>query len=151
MIRSMSGPAISIVFVFLALATAGCASKSPAELQSEAFDHLRANVQSVVADPDRARQAIALVGQLEDNFDNIVVNRATRFEGVRVLNADYDASRDDFISLFEAIEGEIEAHQQQVSDLYGQLAAITTDDEWAELGQSRDRAMDAAIKSIQAL
>ena len=68
---------------------------------------------------------------------------------VRVLNADYDASKADFIAFFEEIEKENQANERLVSELHRKLVRVTTAEEWAQLAKAHSQAMDTAIKSIQ--
>jgi hypothetical protein len=108
-------PAFCILITIIAIFTAGCAGKSPIDKEVGAFDNLRTNVQDVVADPERAEQSLALVDELQREFDDIKELRFERKKQIKALNADYDASRAEFETLLDGIAQDRLANQERVS------------------------------------
>ena len=145
----------STVFLIaiIALFTVGCAGQkaSPIDKEVDAFDNLRTNVQDVVADLERAEQSLALVDELQREFDNIKELRLERKKRIKALNADYDASRAEFDTLLDGIAQDRLANQERVSQTYRQLLEVITTEEWAKLAKSRNKAMQAAIKALQVI
>ena len=142
--------AVSVFF----LALSGCAGKdkpSPVDIETAAFEDLRSEVLSVINDPDRSEQALAIVDELQLSFNALRTHLAERRVKIGALNADYDASREDITAAFNGIQSEMASNQQQISALHRQLAEMTTADEWARLAKSKSATMDAAISSIRAI
>ena len=67
------------------------------------------------------------------------------------LNADYDTSRADFEAFFDQIDKEIQSNKRQVSEKQRALFEITTPDERSAVSKAHTKAMDAAIRNIQAI
>ena len=151
MIRTSRLPAFYILITIIAFFTVGCAKTSSIDKEVNAFDKLRTNVQEVVADPERAEQSQALVDELQQVFDDIKDSRIERRDRIRALNADYDASRAEFETLLDGIAQDRVADQERVSQTYRQLLEVITTEEWTKLAKSRDKAMQAAIKAMQAI
>jgi len=142
------------LFAVIALSCAGCASKddvSPAEVEKQAFEDLRSEIRDVITDPGREGEALALVDSLEDDLGNLREKISTRRRRVRELNADYDTKRADFESFFDQVDEEIKSNKRQVSKKQRALFAITTPNERSAISKAHTKAMDAAIKSIQAI
>ncbi len=72
MLRTVNYSTVFLIAT-IALFTVGCAGQkaSPIDKEVGAFDNLRTNVQDVVADPERAEQSLALVDELQREFDDI--------------------------------------------------------------------------------
>jgi DNA anti-recombination protein RmuC len=152
MIRTVNFSAV-VLIAAIALFTGGCAGKkaSPIDKEANAFDNLRTNVQEVVADPDRSTQSLALVDELQREFDAIKDARVERRKQIQALNANYDAPRAEFEALLTEIGRDRVANQEQVSQTYRKLLDVITTEEWTKLAKSRGRAMNAAIKALQTI
>jgi hypothetical protein len=151
MIRTAKLSEFYVLIAIIALFTVGCAKMSPIDKEVGTFDKLRTNVQEVVADPERAEQSLALVDELQREFDDIKELRLERKKRIKALNADYDASRAEFDTLLDGIAQDRLANQERVSQTYRQLLEVITTEEWAKLAKSRNKAMQAAIKALQAI
>ncbi len=137
------------VSLFIAVSCTGKKSVSPVDAKRQAFDDLRTEITAVVSDPERTATAIELVDALSDDFETVQESILEGKQKVRVLNADYDASKADFIAFFEEIEKENQANERLVSELHRKLVRVTTAEEWAQLAKAHSKAMDTAIKSIR--
>jgi hypothetical protein len=137
----------------ITLSTTGCAGKkaSPIEIEKQAFDDVRAEIQSVVTDPERAAKASELVSAIEQSFVDTKNNVATRKAHLIELNADYDASRADIEADFHLIAADIEANRQQISSIHRQWREILTAEEWDEIEKARSEALEAAIKTLRSI
>ncbi len=151
--RIISMSSAIVVLAATALGTAGCASKneSPFDIEKQAFDDLRAEIQSIVSDSERAAEAIDLVSALQQSVDDIQRDVSARRATIRELNADYDASRADIDSQFDQIKSDIQSNQQRASETHRQLVDVLTADEWAEVKNASSQAMAAATKSLQSI
>jgi len=137
----------------ITLSATGCTGKneSPLDIKKQAFDDVRAEIQSVVTDPERSAKAIELVTAIEQRFVETKNKVATRKAHLIELNANYDASRADIEADFEQIAVDIEANRQQISSIHRQLRDILTAEEWDELEKARSKALEAAIKTLRSI
>ena len=144
----------AMVFVAIACAFAGCASKddvSPMEVEKQAFEDLRSEIRAVIDDPANEREAITLVDELSEDLNTLRERISERRQRVRELNADYDISRADFEAYFDQVDGQIQANKRQVSEKQRALFAILTPDERSAISKAHTKARDAAIRNIQAI
>ena len=131
-------------------ACAGSNDLSPADTEKQAFDDFRNEVGVVIADPARQTEVITLIDALAENLHTVQARILNRNKRARQLNANYDASRAEFEALFEEATNEIITSQKIATESHGALLTITTAEEWSALSKTRSRAIDAAIKSVEA-
>jgi hypothetical protein len=142
---------VPIIFaVVVAFSLAGCAGKkqSPQDKMQAAFADVRAEIQSAVTDPERAVQADDLIKQLEQTFTGTMNSVKANKDGLRELNADYDASRADMEVELEAILSAMSANQQNVLAIRKELTALLTPEEWEAIDKARSKAVSAAVKAL---
>ncbi len=137
----------------ITLSATGCTGKneSPLDIKKQAFDDVRAEIQSVVTDPERSARASELVSAIELSLVEIKNKVATRKSHFIELNADYDASRADMEADLDQIAVDIKANRQQISSIHRQLRDILTAEEWGELEKARSKALEAAFKTLRSI
>jgi len=143
-----------MVFVAIACAFAGCASKddvSPGDVKKQAFEDLRSEIRAVIDDPAREGEAITLVDELSEDLNTLREKISERRQRVRELNADYDISRADLEAFFDQVDREIKLNKRQMSEKQRALFAILTPDERSAISKAHTKAMAAAIRNIQAI
>ena len=139
--------------IFL-LALSGCTGNnkpSPVDVEAIAFEELRSELRSVIKDPARLEQALAIAEDLQLSFSALRNHLLDRRAKVAKMNADYDASREDITSLLNEIQDKMASNQQRISMLHRQLAEVTTSREWSMLVKTKSAAMNATIDSIRAI
>ncbi|TDJ10983.1 MAG: hypothetical protein E2O63_04980 [Gammaproteobacteria bacterium] len=144
----------AMVFVAIACAFAGCASKddvSPGDVKKQAFEDLRSEIRAVIDDPAREGEAITLVDELSEDLNTLREKISERRQRVRELNADYDISRADLEAFFDQVDREIKLNKRQMSEKQRALFAILTPDERSAISKAHTKAMAAAIRNIQAI
>ncbi len=144
----------AVLFAAIACAIAGCGGKdavAPIEVEKQAFEDLRTEIRGAIDDPAREAEAIALLDGLADDLHTLRDKISDRKQRTRQLNANYDTLRADFEALFDQVDREIQSNQQRVTDKHRGLLAITTPEEWSAISKARTRAMNAVIKSLQAI
>ena len=142
-----------LLFTVLGAAIAGCAGKDdvlPTDVEKQAFEDLRDEVREVISDPARETEVIALVNALAEDFSALRDKIAERNRQVGQLNANYDATRAEFETFFDRIDSEIRSSQQRATKSHRALLAATTPEEWSAISKARTKALNAAIRSIQA-
>ena len=138
--------------VLASLCLAGCAGKdqSPLEEMEAAFADVRAEVQLVVADPERAGQANALVDQLQQTYTDTSASIQSHKDQLRVLNEDYDSSREAMAEQLALIVTDLKANQEEVLGIGDKMSALLTAEEKDELGKARSKALNAAVTAMDA-
>ena len=119
------------VIAAIALGMMGCAGsgQTPEQRQAEAFADVQSEIRAAVADPARAEQAVALVAQLQRNFDASRLEMQAHKDKLRVLYADYDSPRVEFEREFGAIQQEIQHVNAYFSRLSAELQSLLTSEE----------------------
>lgn len=143
---------LSALLVTLMIMGVGCAGKdkpSHKDVEGQTFNDLRSEIRDVISDTDRAEQAIGITHELETSFDTLRERLAERSVKVKALSADYDATKEDYLALFNDIQKDMKKNQQHISELHRKLIGVTTAEEWAALKKLKSAALDAAITSIQ--
>ena len=143
-----------LLFAVIVSAIVGCAGKddvSPVDVENQAFEDLRSEIREAIDAPAREAEAIALVDSLVDDLENLREKISARRKRVRQLNADYDTTRADFEAFFDQIDGQIQSNKRQVSERQRAFFAMTTPDERSALSKAHSKAMNAAIRSMQAI
>jgi len=143
-----------MIALILLAAGSGCASKdkdkpSFTDIETQAFNDLQAEIRIVIVNKEHADQVIAITDELKASFDELRVHLAERSGKLQTLNADYDAPKEDFITLFDNIQKDIARNQKITSKLHRQMKEVTTDKEWQALKKLRNSTMEAIINSIQ--
>jgi len=133
------------------LVLSACGRDSPADVEIDAFDELRADVQRIVADPARAQQAVRLVDALQQEFNRVKTTKLERQQRFQALNADYDATPAAFDALLADIDNDVEDNQQRLSNIMQDFLRVTTPEEWAKFEDTREDAMLAAMAALQAI
>jgi major membrane immunogen (membrane-anchored lipoprotein) len=130
-----------------ALLVAAC-SHGPKETLKPAegvLEELRAAVAREVKDPDRAKRAAALVDEMEQLTIRANADYKDHEARLRALNANYDATPEDFRALFRDFNDRRDKRQAQTLDLNRRAKALLTMQEWQELAKLREEAAQRAV------
>jgi hypothetical protein len=142
----------AILSLALAFLTAGGCSSKPAlspEQQAQAdLTAYEAELRKTVSDPVRADKLMALTHE----FQKLLQDTVTHVSGYRAkaaaLNSNYEATRADYEKLFSEQDAARETFMRKAISLRQQMAALTTDEEWAQLKKARLRALDADLQEL---
>lgn len=134
------------LFVAIAWMACGCAhdqeSADPQGAQAALAD-FREAVLRQVQDPARAQEISSIIDQLERRDRQARETVATYRRRLELLNANYDATDEDFGKLFAEFNDERVAHQHRIVDLWTRMAGLMTDPEWDALASTRNAAATA--------
>lgn len=132
--------------------TTGCGSKPPSaevQLRQDAVE-LRTVINQQVADPGRRAQLIERANALEREVQDFSTKAWTFAESLKALNGDYDTPPEKIRELFKQFDDQRIAMVSKVEDLHFQMLALTTPDEWSDIGRAEIRSLEtmgALIKS----
>ena len=150
--KALSTNALALLLL-IGIALAGCSrlKETPEEKMLAAFADARDEVQEVVADSDRAARADGLILQLQERFSITTRNVRSHKDRLIELNADYNASRDAMAEQLELIVQELQGNQKDVLALGKELNALLTPEEREEISKARSKALDSAVRAIDAI
>jgi len=143
-----------LVIVCILILGAGCGGKTsltPEEVTAAAFDDLRGAVAAVIEVAERREAAVALVDKLESDYRALRASVLERRTRIRALNADYDASRADFIALTDELEAGVRDARKATSVTQRAFMVSMTPEEWAAINKTNTKTMQAAIAALQAI
>lgn len=152
-IRSLAKPN-SWIALFVVLAIAGCGGKeavSPSDIEQQAFDDLREKVGQVIEDPERRAVVNAEVDKLQTSYTAFRLAVTARRTEVRALNADYNATREQFHEYVERYNNQILTDHGVLLKSHQALISATTPEEWDELQKADSKMMKKLISSLQAI
>jgi cysteinyl-tRNA synthetase len=141
---------IGSVCLVLFLLVAGCSHKpkpSATESAESAFDELRAAVRSEIKDPEKATQGTALVDQLERLVIEANKDRKAHDEKIRSLNANYDATEEEFQTAFSGFNARQKDRQDRVLAINQRAKDLTTEEEWKAIAKVREEMLKKALEA----
>jgi hypothetical protein len=135
-----------VFFLFIG----GCSHKpKPSAMESArgAFDDLRAAVQREIKDPDKAAQGTDLVDQLERLVIEANKDRKAHDEKIRSLNANYDATEEEFQTAFSGFNARQKDRQDRVLEINQRAKELTTEEEWKALAKVREEMLKKTLEA----
>jgi hypothetical protein len=151
--KKVNQPIAGLLTLVVATFVAACSGEpvSREDEQAAAFADLRTAVTETVADEARQREVLAIVDLLENDVDELREILVRRRQALRALNADYDATREDFVEFTRQMEARIQAGRRRALERRQTLVAALTADEWDALGKAETRTMKSVSRSMQAI
>lgn len=137
------------VFVVLGLILLmnGCAHQQVSGEQSrlQMLEEMRAYLEKI-PDPDRREQLLALMNTLKQDLAEL--NRTVDEFGVNAqrLNANYDATKEDFHKIFDQFNTSRKRLQQEILASHYKMKELTTAEEWEDLADLEKEALSKIIR-----
>jgi vancomycin resistance protein YoaR len=132
----LSAACVTLASIYLT----GCSSSKPQtkeeRVQASSVD-LRKTLQDTIKDADRLQQMLAIIDRASASIESDATELATVLKEQDRLNADYNASRDDFRKIGDRLEALRKKHRSAFLSARQSLAQLATDDEWKKIS-SRD-------------
>ena len=132
------------------LLLAACSHEpKPSELVTAeaAFDRLRAAVAREIRDPGRAKQASALVDELQQIEVAAHADTKAHDARLRALNDNYDAAEADVQAAFRDFNAGRDRRQESTLELNRRAKALVTEDEWHALARAQEQALRDAVEA----
>jgi hypothetical protein len=143
---------IGSVCLALFLIVVGCSNKpKPSAMESArgAFDDLRAAVRSVIKDPEKAAQGTHLIDQLESLVKEANNDRKAHDAKTWSLNANYDATEEEFRAAFREFNIRQEHRQDRMLEINQRAKDLTTKEEWNALAKIHKEMLKKALEAAQ--
>ena len=154
MITDISRRLPSSLLLLIAVAMTACGGKdavAPEEVDQQAFDDLREKIAEVIEDPQRQATITALADDLQSRLGDFRTAISDRRTELRILNADYDATKEQFMAYIEKYNAQIESSHESLMDSHLDLVKATTAEEWDKLTKADTKMMKNLINSIQSI
>jgi hypothetical protein len=129
---------------------ASCAREpkpSALESASHALAEARSAIVREVKDPERAKQALGLVDEVERLLANAVAGHRTHDARIRSLNADYDATPDAFRASFADFNAKRNERQRRMVEANQQAKTLLTAAEWQALTKVREEMLEKTLRA----
>ena len=137
------------VFVVLGLILLmnGCAHQQVSEEQSrqQMLEEMRAYLEKI-PDPDRRHQLLALMNTLEEDLAELSQAVDKFGADVQRLNANYDATKEDFHKIFDQFNTSRKRLQQEILASHYKMKELTTAKEWEDLADLEEQALSKIIQ-----
>jgi hypothetical protein len=146
--NSCTVPTATGFFAAAACLILACASQprpTAAETAQATLSDLRGAVLVDIKDHARAQEVSALVDRLAEEDRNARDAVAAYRGRLLALNANYDATEDEFNKLFADFNNDRLTCQHRIAGLWTRMASLTTDAEWDALGKARIAAVKALV------
>lgn len=132
-----------LVSLFVLL-TDGCAHQQTASHQKPV--DMKSLVKKEIPDPERADQILALLEQLDADLATQRQAILASQQELKKLNADYDATPEQFMKLIDSARESRERSRQKIIDTYFRIKALTTRGEWEALAKAEMQALTDFLK-----
>ncbi len=130
------------------LILAGCSHEpkpSKVDVAKGILDDIRAGVREEIKDPGRASEAVGLVDQMEQMIMEASEARKAHEARIVSLNANYDATEEDFKAVFREFNAKKNSRQDRLVGVIQQAKALTTAAEWKAIAKVKAHALEAAV------
>jgi hypothetical protein len=137
---SLSLAALLSFVLALCTLTACHSSKSketPEQVAENGLAKYQEDIRRVVKDPARAKQLVELSSEFQDLVNEAAQSFKNSHARLMLLNANYDATLDEFHALFDQADKERAELFDKGVALRTRMSALTTESEWTELKKAR--------------
>ena len=138
-----------ITLAALTLAACAGSEESPADDARQGFEDVKASIEAVVSDPQRAAEATALIDEMVRNFEEIAVEVDRRRAAYRKLASDYNTPRAELEAALAGVRQSVRDNQRKVSNTHRRLVDTLTAEEWDELGRQTSKALEKAVAAAR--
>jgi len=146
--------AINALVLLITVSLAACGGKeavAPGDVERQASEDFRQSIMEVIEDPDREAEVLALVEDLQRDFVKFRESVTKRRTELRRLNADYDATREQFKEYIEKYGAGVELARKAVMQRRMALIAATTEEEWDALQKAETKAMKTMVGIVDGI
>jgi hypothetical protein len=145
-----SGAVLSLLLsAVLLVSCSGTDSVTQQEHEIQSLDSFQETIKDVVQGSDRQEEISGLMATYQLDFQNLRSTiEAQRIE-LRALNADYDATREQFQSVIEKHNADIKAARVKATGSRLAFVRATTPEEWAGLKKADANALKNMISTTQ--
>lgn len=143
----------SFMFVIALILVAGCSSTgekaSPHDDQAKAFDDFKNQLTLVVEDKSREGELLEIVGELEVDVNLLLGVVSKRKQGFEDLNANYNATREEFSVFFSGVNDSIQQQSKKITTKYRRLQMLLSSEEQNQLNKYNSNLIESFVNSLK--
>ena len=143
-----------IAVLTMALLVAGCSSsgdkQSPQDIQTKAFHDFKAQLTLVIDDQSREGALLKIIDELEVDVNKLLSAISKRRQGFDDLNADYNATREEFTVFFSTINNNIQQQSKKVTTKYRRMQKLLTNAEQNKLNKYNSDLIKSFVNLLKA-
>ena len=137
--------------VLMLTACSGINSVTPEEKERNASEEFRETIKDVVQDPERQVEILGLAEKYQAAFKKLRATVEAQRNELQNLNADYDATREQFQAFIDKYDTEIRAARKEATGSRMAFVRATTAEEWAALKKADAKALKNMVSTTQAI
>jgi DNA repair ATPase RecN len=137
--------------VLMLTACSGINSVPPEEKERQASEEFRETIKEVVQEPERQVEILSLAEKYQAAFKKLRATVAAQRNELQNLNADYDATREQFQAFIDKYDTEIRAARIEATGSRMAFVRATTAEEWAALKKADAKALKNMVSTTQAI
>jgi hypothetical protein len=151
--QSTKGAAILslLLCALMLVACSGVNTVAPEEQERQSFEDFRETIKDVIEGSDRQQEILGLVEAVQLDFKNLRATVGEQRAELRSLNADYDATQEQFQAFIDKYDAGIRAARKQATDSRMAFVRATTNEEWAALKKADANVMKTMVNTIQGI
>jgi len=120
------------------------------EDQATAFDEFKEQLVLTVEDSKREETLLNTIDALELDINALLAEIRNRKQGFKELNANYNASREEFDAFFDDANSRIQLQRKQTSIQYRLIQELLTEQEQKQLNRHNNKLIESFINSLNA-
>lgn len=139
-----------VVLAAAFLGVVGCSSKpepSPRDNARTAFEELRTQLRSEIADPARRDTLLARTDELETLVAQAATDQRQTADRIAALNRSYDATEQEFLAAFGDLNEKRAARHRRLVEIHAEVRTLATDEEWRRVGKFKKLALEAVYEA----
>lgn len=138
----------------MSLVVAGCSSSgdkaSHQDIQAKAFNDFKNQLALIVKDKSREGALLEIVDELELDVNQLLSVISKRRQGFEDLNANYNATREEFTVFFSAVNNNIQQQSKKVTTKYRRFQKILTSAEQKQLNKYNSDLIKSFVNLLKA-
>jgi DNA repair ATPase RecN len=154
MLRKSMRAHVMVTLLLPALMLTACSginSVTPEEKERKASEEFRETIKEVIQGPERQVEILSLAEKYQADFKKLRATVAAQRNELRNLNADYDATREQFQAFIDKYDAEIRAARKGATGSRMAFVRATTAEEWAALKKADAKALKNMVSTTQAI
>lgn len=132
------------------LSVIGCSSKpepSPRDTARTAFEELRTQLRTEIADPAKRDTLLARTDEMETLVTQTAADQRQTADRIAALNRNYDATEQEFLTAFGDLNEKRATRHRRLVEIHAAVRTLATDEEWRRVGKFKKLALEAVYEA----
>jgi hypothetical protein len=128
----------------------GCSSRpepSPRDNARTAFEELRTQLRTEIADPAKRDTLLARADELETLVAQAATDQRQTADRIAALNRNYDTTEQEFLAAFGDLNEKRAARHRRLVEIHAEVRTLATDEEWRRVSKFKKLALEAVYEA----